>query len=1071
MNRPSDRSSWPTCRLGLAVLLVVAGCQGAALDQPRWAPQGWQRLYPSFAAPVFDLLRDPGSSQVVYAACGWQPESRTRLIGGVLRSGDRGRRWVSAGAGLPAGTEVRSLAAALPGPGADQPLLLAGTRKAGIYFSSDGASSWQPLGKAERSVPWNRLTVQDLVVLPVRRGGPGVIVAGTDGYGVLVSEDGGAAWEARNEGLRDLNVEALVSDSMGRLVAGTRYGGVYRSADLGRNWSSIDPGYEQKALSSMAMNDDGTLWIGWQNGGLAAGPAYLEEELAPDSFAPQGSPRLDRTSILALALARGEVVAGTMGEGVVFGRREGRFAVVQDGLENKSVTAVLIAPEQPGEVILGTWAGLYRGLAPRATVWPRALAVVLAALAVTAGTLAWRRSDWMVALVAFREMGKIPLFNEGTNFINHVGIELPLERRRYVLERLAWFIERADHDLRYVLADGIRALARTLGLVDVKDGRARVSDRQELAEAMAGVARTAEAVTARAESLGIDSRAVGAVQFSEQTRLFAALLSAESPGHLAALRPQLRKVARNLTQAPSASALDPDLVEELRVILGALEQLSRLPGAEDRALFLGQALTKSLQAQQRLAQRYLSRPSHSSTFALAVLESLRQLLGTAMQDVHQRAELRMELRSKVLTTRREAVVVLEIENVGQGHAHNVTVELRDDAGTLRVLQPRQDVKSLLRRQSARLEFLVEPRVSDRLRLNFRITYGDLERQDHVLEFADVAEFRQLSPRTFSPLYPNPYVVGRPLAEADVFIGREDTFELVTANLQGAHQDNVVILIGQRRMGKTSILRRLPGYLGDGYLPVLIDLQGLLGAGEASFFRDLTALVHDELAASGIRVDEPPAADFELDPAAVFKRRFLRDAERALGEKRLLLMFDEFEVLEERISSGDLTPRVLSYLRSLMQHEVGVSFMFAGTHRLDELTRDYWSVLFNLAVYLDVGHLSQSQVVGLFTRPTRNTFEVDSLALDKIYRTTGGHPHFSQLLARELVELCNREKLSYVTVQDVNVVTETVVDKGQLHIAYLWNEASRSERSAAAGPEGAHRARRPGLDSLGPPLPH
>ncbi|MCP4546689.1 MAG: ATP-binding protein, partial [bacterium] len=363
--------------------------------------------------------------------------------------------------------------------------------------------------------------------------------------------------------------------------------------------------------------------------------------------------------------------------------------------------------------------------------------------------------------------------------------------------------------------------------------------------------------------------------------------------------------------------------------------------------------------------------------------------------------------------------------------------------SFRIVQPRQETKSLLRNQSARLEFLVEPRAYDRVRLTFRIIYDDLERQEQHREFADMVEFRQVeSRRTYRPLHPNPYVVGRPLTTEDLFIGREEVFDRIASNLKGAHQDNVVALISQRRMGKTSILRRLHLHLGDDYVPVLVDLQGMLGDGEVSFFRDLADTICDELEELSLGI-EPP--DLDVDPGRIFRRHFLKDVRRALGGRRLLVMFDEFEVFEDRIRSGTLTARILPYFRSLMQHEKGVSFMLTGTHRLDELTGDYWGVLFNLVIYFKIGHLRQGEVVKLFTEPTRDFFDIDPLALDKVYQLTGGHPHFSQLVARELVGFRNEKQLAYVTVQDVNTVAERVEKTGQLHISYLWDDATPGER--------------------------
>jgi hypothetical protein len=40
------------------------------------------------------------------------------------------------------------------------------------------------------------------------------------------------------------------------------------------------------------------------------------------------------------------------------------------------------------------------------------------------------------------------------------------------------------------------------------------------------------------------------------------------------------------------------------------------------------------------------------------------------------------------------------------------------------------------------------------------------------------------------------------------VGRSDVFTFIRENLLGVHQNNVIILHGQRRTGKTSVLYRL-----------------------------------------------------------------------------------------------------------------------------------------------------------------------------------------------------------------------------------------------------------------------
>jgi hypothetical protein len=66
---------------------------------------------------------------------------------------------------------------------------------------------------------------------------------------------------------------------------------------------------------------------------------------------------------------------------------------------------------------------------------------------------------------------------------------------------------------------------------------------------------------------------------------------------------------------------------------------------------------------------------------------------------------------------------------------------------------------------------------------------------------------------------------------------------------------------------------------------------------------------------------------------------------------------------------------------------------------------------------------------------------DDLALDKMLRATAGHPYFLQLTCHALVNRANRERRSYVTIQDVNVVLSDMVELGEAHFAFLWDQSS------------------------------
>jgi predicted AAA+ superfamily ATPase len=72
---------------------------------------------------------------------------------------------------------------------------------------------------------------------------------------------------------------------------------------------------------------------------------------------------------------------------------------------------------------------------------------------------------------------------------------------------------------------------------------------------------------------------------------------------------------------------------------------------------------------------------------------------------------------------------------------------------------------------------------------------------------------------------NPYIAGAPVTEARMFFGREDVFDWIQNSLVGKYADHMLVIHGQRRVGKTSVLKQLGNRLPKRYIPVFFDLQG------------------------------------------------------------------------------------------------------------------------------------------------------------------------------------------------------------------------------------------------------
>ncbi|HTP09443.1 MAG TPA: hypothetical protein VMP08_14410, partial [Anaerolineae bacterium] len=437
-----------------------------------------------------------------------------------------------------------------------------------------------------------------------------------------------------------------------------------------------------------------------------------------------------------------------------------------------------------------------------------------------------------------------------------------------------------------------------------------------------------------------------------------------------------------------------------------------------------------------------------------MLDQWEGIVLNSIKDLQGRAALTSELKTKQLNFMPALPVMLNIRNDGFNIAENVRLVVTDGEG-YRVTAGAEQTIDILTAKSARdVEVTIQPQTRDRLRLNWRVQYYDAVVKDRTVEFADVIEFigAEQEARPFVRIFPIPYVTGMPLKTDHLFVGRQDVFDYIREHLFGAYQNNVIVLHGQRRTGKTSILYRLKNVMGDTHIAVLVDMQGKAARGTVDFFYSLADDIAYTLEDQGITIDLPPRSDFADSPEFFFRSRFLRSVYDVLpvaangnGQKHLLLMFDEFEELQKRVEDGKLDAEVFPFLRNLMQHEEPLDFVFAGTHKLEELGAEYWSILFNIASYKKITFLSHDDAQRLIIEPVKPNLEYDPLAIERIIGVTGGHPYFTQVVCHELVSYHNETQRSYLTANDVVEVLDRIVERGEAHFKFIWAEASGNER--------------------------
>lgn len=186
----------------------------------------WQQIFTGIGEEVVDfhsMVASPADPQRLYG-----------VYGGELYVGDAGSGdWHVASA---EGITLEGFCWGVPclTAAADDPdRVYAGTPQ-GIFLSDDAGDSWQRLEAGSGAVAGVGMHPTETDFL----------IAHTEALGVAVSEDGGASWTTRDEGLEIAGQDSLFGfaydpNDSARIFAASVHGLVFETQDRGRSWQVI----------------------------------------------------------------------------------------------------------------------------------------------------------------------------------------------------------------------------------------------------------------------------------------------------------------------------------------------------------------------------------------------------------------------------------------------------------------------------------------------------------------------------------------------------------------------------------------------------------------------------------------------------------------------------------------------------------------------------------------------------------------------------------------------------------------------------------------------------------------
>ncbi len=294
---------------------------------------------------------------------------------------------------------------------------------------------------------------------------------------------------------------------------------------------------------------------------------------------------------------------------------------------------------------------------------------------------------------------------------------------------------------------------------------------------------------------------------------------------------------------------------------------------------------------------------------------------------------------------------------------------------------------------------------------------------------------------------NPYIAGTPLRGHKGFLGRQKTISQVEQELLNPGT-NALVLFGQRRIGKTSLLLQLQQKLPEEYfLPIYFDLQDYATRSTNQFLNVLIEVLCEK-----IRI-RPPKRPANEDSRVYLQEKILPAVYRKLNnERRVVFLLDEFDVLDQ-VTEAELpeeaaSKSLLPFLRKLMNEEPRLAFVFVAGRRPQDLSLDF-NATFKASITIEIWLLDRNSARSLVSLAEENdTLRFSEEAIDTVLSLTSGHPYLIQLLCQRVWERAYQKKpieTPYIDAADVELAITDAIQAGNQALHWLWEGLTTVER--------------------------
>ena len=337
-------------------------------------------------------------------------------------------------------------------------------------------------------------------------------------------------------------------------------------------------------------------------------------------------------------------------------------------------------------------------------------------------------------------------------------------------------------------------------------------------------------------------------------------------------------------------------------------------------------------------------------------------------------------------------------------------------------------------------------------VNIKITYNykvdiDEKKENSIVRDDNIPLINSADYEEIDNVYSNIVSSGSVPIESNLFYGRDEDINKIVQMLRltdGSMLKNRCLVIhGQKRAGKTSIMNRLKQKIRDVYGAETYVVVSMGSAGEFQSFNSFLAAIIDKLA-STLRRDHRPLYNYlkengvefayneiesndisDIAKQGIFRRNLngIIDKSREFSSSDSkyipLFLIDEFTYFYQWIKDGTFDTRFMQFWKAFLQNNP-VCAILVGMDHMPQFIAEYQNE-FACAEEIQIHFLKEKDTKDLANKPillkdgsSRYRDRPGEDALNYVYWLTAGSAYLTVIFCNALVDYLNERKTPYIT---------------------------------------------------------